>query len=205
MCNGQVYQLGTQSLSSAGLYNEVFQAANGCDSTVYLDLSVGAPINILVNANKPDSMYAINQSPTASYQWYDCATEQHFAGATQSYFQPSYTGNFAVIITEGNCSDTSFCIAGNTGSGVGLQDLAFTAVDVYPQPVQQSLQIDLLNTVSSVDLDFYNSNGTLVLQKNFENCQSLKIDCSSLRPGFYTLKIKVEDQIFIRKILLRHE
>ncbi len=203
ICNGQIYQFGSQSLGSAGFYNEVFQALNGCDSTVYLDLAVAAPINILVNANRKDSMYAINQSPTATYQWYDCATGQHFSGATQSYFQPSYTGTFAVIITEGNCSDTSFCIAGNSGSGVGLKELSFTSVDVYPQPAQHTLHIELLSAVSSVDLYFYDSNGQLVLKEEFSDCQSMQVDCSQFSAGFYSLKIEFENQILTEKILIQ--
>lgn len=202
ICNGQVYQLGAQSLSSAGFYNEVFQAANGCDSTVYLNLSVGAPINILVNANKPDSMYAINQSPAASYQWYDCATGQHFAGATQSYFQATYTGNFAVIITEGNCSDTSFCIAGNSGSGVDLEGFSFTAVDVYPQPAGNELKINLPYTVQRLGLQIYNGSATLVTELSYTNCQSLTFDCSYLEKGFYFLKLDLDGAILERKIVI---
>lgn len=202
ICNGQNYQLGAQTLSTAGFYNEVFQAANGCDSTVYLNLAVGAPINILVNANKPDSMYAINQSPTASYQWYDCATGQHFPGATQSYFQPSYTGNFAVIISEGNCSDTSFCIAGNSGSGVGLPSIAFTAVDVYPQPAGNELKIDLPYTVQRLGLQIFNSSAALVAEASYTNCQSISFDSSKLERGFYFLKLHLDGEIVERKVAI---
>jgi len=38
-CSGSTYVFGTQSLTSAGTYTEVFTAANGCDSTVTLNLS----------------------------------------------------------------------------------------------------------------------------------------------------------------------
>ena len=40
ICDGDTYTLGTQSLNSTGIYNEVFSAANGCDSTVTLNLTV---------------------------------------------------------------------------------------------------------------------------------------------------------------------
>jgi hypothetical protein len=43
ICMGDSYVLGTQTLTSAGTYTEVFTATNGCDSTVTLDLTVNNP------------------------------------------------------------------------------------------------------------------------------------------------------------------
>jgi len=40
ICDGESYILGTQTLTSSGVYNEMFQTANGCDSLVTLNLSV---------------------------------------------------------------------------------------------------------------------------------------------------------------------
>lgn len=40
ICEGDTYTLGTQSLTTSGIYNETFQTAAGCDSLVTLELSV---------------------------------------------------------------------------------------------------------------------------------------------------------------------
>ncbi|WP_222845938.1 T9SS type B sorting domain-containing protein [Flavilitoribacter nigricans] len=40
ICDGDSYELGTQTLTTGGTYTEVFTAANGCDSTVTLNLTV---------------------------------------------------------------------------------------------------------------------------------------------------------------------
>lgn len=40
ICDGDIYTLGTQSLTAPGVYQEVFTAIDGCDSTVTLDLVV---------------------------------------------------------------------------------------------------------------------------------------------------------------------
>lgn len=202
ICNGAVYVLGSQNITSAGTYTEIFPAANGCDSTVNLNLATAPAINVLVNANKPDSMYTINQNPGVTYQWYDCATGQHFPGATLSYFQPTYTGTFAVIISEYGCSDTSFCIAGNNGSGVGLASLAFTTVDVYPQPAGNELKIDLAYTVQRLGLQIFNSSAALVAEASYTNCQSITFDSSKLESGFYFLKLHLDGAIVERKIAI---
>ncbi|MFK8055414.1 MAG: T9SS type B sorting domain-containing protein [Saprospiraceae bacterium] len=41
ICDGETYSFNGQVLSTAGTYTEVLTAANGCDSTVTLDLAVG--------------------------------------------------------------------------------------------------------------------------------------------------------------------
>ena len=204
ICNGAVYVLGSQNITSAGTYTEIFPAANGCDSTVNLNLATAPAINVLVNANKPDSMYTINQNPGVTYQWYDCATGQHFPGATLSYFQPTYTGTFAVIISEYGCSDTSFCIAGNNGSGVGLASLAFTAVDVYPQPAGNELKIDLAYNLGELNLEILSPNGQLIQSKVLAGASSYSLNCSMLSNGFYFIKLYSGSQFMMKKILIQH-
>ena len=204
ICNGAVYVLGSQNITSAGTYTEIFPAANGCDSTVNLNLATAPAINVLVNANKPDSMYTINQNPGVTYQWYDCATGQHFPGATLSYFQPTYTGTFAVIISEYGCSDTSFCIAGNNGSGVGLASLAFTAVDVYPQPAGNELKIDLAYNLGELNLEILSPNGQLIQSKVLSGASSYSLNCDMLSNGFYFIKLYSGSQFIMKKILIQH-
>ena len=43
ICPGDSYVLGSQTITGAGTYTEVFTAANGCDSTVTASVSVDAP------------------------------------------------------------------------------------------------------------------------------------------------------------------
>lgn len=45
ICEGESYTLADQAYASSGVYTEVFTAANGCDSTVHVDLTVLAPVN----------------------------------------------------------------------------------------------------------------------------------------------------------------
>ena len=40
ICDGEFYTLGSQTLTTSGVYNELFQTAGGCDSLVSIDLTV---------------------------------------------------------------------------------------------------------------------------------------------------------------------
>jgi hypothetical protein len=47
---GETFTLGTQTLTTAGTYTEVFTSAAGCDSTVTLTLAVESALNCTINA-----------------------------------------------------------------------------------------------------------------------------------------------------------
>jgi hypothetical protein len=51
-------------------------------------------------------------SPT-SYEWIDCATNLPIPGETSSTYTATANGDYAVVITDGDCSDTSDCVTIN--------------------------------------------------------------------------------------------
>ena len=135
ICQGDSYMFGNQVLTVSGSYSEIFTSAAGCDSTVNLSLVVSA-INTDVTQNgivlSVDSVMV-----EAEFQWIDCENgDTLITGATDSSFTPVVNGSYAVIITVGECVDTSACYMVNT---VGLdQDFAYE-IKVYPNPVQEML------------------------------------------------------------------
>ena len=48
LCPGETYVVGNSTYSATGAYTNVFQNVNGCDSTVYLDLTVLMPMDTLL-------------------------------------------------------------------------------------------------------------------------------------------------------------
>lgn len=46
----------------------------------------------------------------SAYQWINCSGNTPIAGATNQSFTPAQTGNYAVIVNNGSCSDTSDCV-----------------------------------------------------------------------------------------------
>lgn len=45
-----------------------------------------------------------------SYQWIDCSTGTHLSGETNASYTASATGDYAVILDNGTCTDTSDCV-----------------------------------------------------------------------------------------------
>jgi hypothetical protein len=46
----------------------------------------------------------------STYQWINCSGNTPIAGATNQSFTPTQTGDYAVIINNGSCSETSNCV-----------------------------------------------------------------------------------------------
>ncbi len=106
ICNGEVYNFGTQVLNEPGDYTEIFVAITGCDSVVNLTLNVTV-IDTSITVNFP---MLIANLDDAVYQWVDC--DNNFSvinGAIEQSFTPDVSGNYAVILEQDFCIDTSSC------------------------------------------------------------------------------------------------
>ena len=81
--------------------------AAGCDSIVTLDLTIG---NLDVSTSVAGNAITANQAG-ATYQWLDCNNgSMPIMGETGQTFVASMTGDYAVVIMDGPCTDTSACV-----------------------------------------------------------------------------------------------
>jgi hypothetical protein len=113
--------------------------AAGCDSVVTLDLTIENVSNLTVNQN--DNILAADLSG-ASYQWIDCGNnDQLITGANSQIYTAPQNGDYAVIITEGNCTDTSDCL---TVSTMGLATNKWiNNVVIYPNPTTGTVHLKI--------------------------------------------------------------
>lgn len=179
--NGTVYNAN----NPAGTEIIVGGSANGCDSTVNVNLNVLAAIDISVANNSPTLM--ANQSG-ASYQWIDCNNgNAAIAGATAQSFTATSNGNYAVQITVNNCTETSACsLVGN----IGLDEMIESQVHIFPNPSDglfhiqlDALKEDAMYSVSALD-------GRLVRNKTSIPAQDFELDLSAEPRGVYLLTIE---------------
>ncbi len=104
--------------------------AAGCDSTVTLNLTIAASIDVTTNTSAET---IIANATGATYQWIDCDNANAaIAGETNASFTATSNGNYAVIVTQGLCSDTSSCVAVTT---VGIKNNYIdNGIVVMPNP-----------------------------------------------------------------------
>jgi hypothetical protein len=127
--DGQVY---TQS----GTYTSVIPTASGCDSTITIALT----INSIVAGIAQNGIELSSTTNNAQYQWIRCENNQAIAGATGQLYTASANGQYAVVVSQNNCSDTSACV---TVSTVGLDEFNLENVIPYPNPTHGFIQLSI--------------------------------------------------------------
>ncbi len=188
ICKGENYILGTQAISNAGTYHETFSTST-CDSIVTLTLSV---FEVDTDVDQQDNMLTANLSTGTTYHWVDC--DDNWAiipNETNQSFVANHNGNYAVIISDQNCTDTSACY-----SVVGLShsDIDGIKVNVFPNPADDHLTVELGQAYANLNIFIYNELGQLVEQINQVNANTVQINMENFTPGVYHFKIRADDQ-----------
>jgi SprB repeat/Secretion system C-terminal sorting domain len=130
----------------------------------------------------------------ATYQWIDCSSGANIAGETSQSFTATTNGSYAVIVTEGDCSDTTDCM---TITGAGVNDHDQFEVVIYPNP---SNGIFFMETQESLGYTVYDAMGRIIFQDNFD-AGTNKIDLSSESEGVYILQVNVNDSMKVIRLV----
>ncbi|MCO5232208.1 MAG: gliding motility-associated C-terminal domain-containing protein [Chitinophagales bacterium] len=114
ICEGQTYTFGSQLISSAGTYTEVFKATTGCDSIVTLNLSIiSIQIHISQSSICEDQKATLNiqnSSPT-QISWFKDFVD---INKNTPSINVQTAGNYFAIAGQGTgCRDTSNSITLN--------------------------------------------------------------------------------------------
>ncbi len=185
--DGQVY-------NSSGIKTAVIHNTAGCDSTITINLTVNK-VDVSLTVNDP----VIKSNITgAAYQWVDCDNNFAFIpGANNQVFTASRNGNYAVIITQGMCTDTSECvhIISSGTSNVNLKD----AIHFYPNPFSQEFNIELDGIIDKRSYCIINSLGQIMAEGKMFN--QVKIDAANFSPGIYLLRIGNEKSFQYKKMV----
>jgi len=196
ICAGQTLVIGTNSYATSGIYTDVLAAINGCDSTVTTNLTVN-PLIDLTTTTSGNSITA-NTSP-ADYQWIDCNNGNSIlVGAISQVYTSTANGNYAVIISQNGCSDTSACVTITT-TGIVLKPNN-EDIQIFPNPTASTITLKGLSADGNIII--MNALGqtifsTTVNQKDIEKI----IDLSDLKNGMYYILIENKDKSISRKII----
>jgi hypothetical protein len=145
-----------------------------------------------------------NNAPTltanetgATYQWIDCDNgDVVIANETAATFTPIVNGNYAVIVTKDNCTDTSACELVNN---VGIDELIATKISLYPNPTNSgrfTVQYDgQIEQITLIDLS-----GRIVNVRS--DLSTGNVNASSLETGKYFLLIQTNKGQITKPIII---
>jgi hypothetical protein len=126
----------------------------------------------------------------ATYQWFDCNAFATIPGQTGQSFIPTANGSYAVIVSDGLCSDTSTC----TNFTLGVEDAAEYAIHLYPNPTSDVLTIDAAERVLGYHI--YNVQGAEVLRGSEHT-----IPVAHLADGLYFIEINTATDLVRRRFV----
>lgn len=135
------------------------------------------------------------EAAIGAFQWIDCADGQPIAGETGASFLPPVTGDYAVIVSNGGCQDTSACFhvvvngVHERGQGFGMR--------LSPNPTNDRLRIELEWEMAFVKVTIGGIRGETAFTKICSNGRVLDIDVSGFAAGLYLVSIWTEEGVVV--------
>ena len=193
VCFGESYEYNDVSYSESGLYLLDSTGADGCKIITELNLTIADEINtqLVVDGER----ITAENNEDYSYTWIDCNTGEPINGANASTFIATYSGDFAVEITDQyGCSAISDCVD-VVVSSVEESDLS-SRIKVFPTLTSGRLFIRSQVIIDAIEV--FNMSGEQVHIAN----RASQLDLFGMPPGIYFVKVHAHGESIVRKIVI---
>jgi hypothetical protein len=191
-CDSYTAPDGTEYITS-GIKTAMIPNAAGCDSTITIDLTISMiDVSVVVNESTITSNAA-----GANYQWVNC--DNGFAiimSETSQSYTATANGNYAVIVTQGPCSDTSSCVQITAD---GFASMQTESIFIYPNPMSDQLIIEIKGSTRNTSFEIFNSMGQVVTKGNL--VEKIIVQTDYFLPGVYLIKLENGQTFEFKKII----
>jgi hypothetical protein len=158
------------------------------------------------NCVTPSNLIAITMDNSASavatgvtYQWINCAGNVPIAGETNQTFIATVNGSYAVIVSDGACSDTSECF---TPDFSGISTINAVEFSILPNPSNGIVTIEFPTTISNAMITITALNGQ-VIETFTSSSASTSRDLSFLNDGMYLITVATEIGNTTKRIVVK--
>lgn len=131
-----------------------------------------------------------------SYQWINCSTNTPIVGATNANYTATANGSYAVIVTDGACTDTSACASVTT---VSTNTLIIDNLKLYPNPTSTgffNITFDgVIHTITVMDM------AGREIPVEVDTTQGT-VDASSLNNGRYLVRVETNKGTKVTEIIV---
>lgn len=186
-CNSYTWIDGNTYTSDNNTATYALTTTAGCDSLVTLDLTIDT---VDSSVTQDDALLTANETG-ATYQWVECPEMTPISGATSQSYTATTNGDYAVIVTNNPCSDTSACYTVTT---VGTIEHSFgNNLQLFPNPTNGAFSIDMGEKYNTTTIKIIDLNGKLILSNTYNNSQLLNLELKE-PSGVYLLTIESENK-----------
>jgi hypothetical protein len=181
-CNS--FTLNGQTFTQSGTYLQVIANNAGCDSTITLNLTINLPpITPVISLNNGVELMTSTQE-NVSYQWVFCNSGLPIGNATDTTYNVTINGVYAVEVTNGCGTATSNCIEIDN---VGLESLNQIDLKLYPNPTFGTVTVEGLKHHGST-FEIKDVQGRVVKLGQISTLEPI-LNLSELSNGIYWLSI----------------
>ncbi len=198
VCQGDVYNFYGQSLTAAGVYRDTLTSSLGCDSIQVLSLSVHQLPVAVVTITGNDTLRTTTFS---KYQW--LLNNVVLAADTNKTLIALVNGSYSVLVTDSSgCSDTSSIVS---VTGVGIAEVPFVNLMIYPNPTENMLNVHADNLTEVARIELRDDLGRLLYEREIRgNAIREELDLSNYASGVYLLMIKNSNKTFVAKRVFKN-
>ncbi len=171
---GTFYNWRADTLTETDIHFDIEESTTGgYDSVFAIDLTLDYIDALAIS----DGGELTANSSDATYQWMDCSTHLPLFGETNQTLTPSIAGTYAVVVSNGICTDTSACVfIDNLSVEEQVQSFVFVKNHVL-----------YFNGLENAEFNIYNSLGQNILSGNVK---SGEINLSNFPNGLYSIQFK---------------
>ena len=170
--------------TSSGNYIQILDNAEGCDSLIRLNIVIS---NLQAEIIKEDTILKATTGE-ASYQWINCITGLPVSGETSQTFIDPQPGSYAVIISDGICTDTSDCVVISATADYN----SIASFDIKPNPANEGVWIVSQALGHSARMKIMDITGKSIMVNENINPNTHYLDTSLLLPGIYIIEISTD-------------
>ncbi|MEO6904459.1 MAG: LamG-like jellyroll fold domain-containing protein [Bacteroidia bacterium] len=182
-CGSYKWSNGVTYTANNNTAKDTLKNVVGCDSIVTLNLTIN---NVNIATTTIGNNTITSNDGAAAYQWINCSNNQFILGATKQQFVATVSGNYAVILTLGACSDTSKCV---NVVITGIKDNTFgNSIKFSPNPTSDYVTISMENNNKLVNYIITSIDGRAI-SKGATTNDTFKINLSEESKGLYFLRI----------------
>ena len=134
-----------------------------------------------------------------TYQWINCAGNIPIAGATNQTFFATVNGSYAVIVSDGACSDTSECF---TPDFSGIDGLNTSEFSIVPNPTNGIVNIELSQNTMNATISIAALNGQVIETFTTSSTSSSR-DLSYLNEGMYLITVATANGNTTKRIVIK--
>jgi hypothetical protein len=164
--------------STGNTYDIFIHKLNQCKSNTGISL-----VNATLTSNDSN----------ATYQWVNCPAFSLISNATNQSYVVTANGDYAVIVNQNGCIDTSACI---TVANLSIQNTKVNNVTVFPNITKESIFINSNTVLQGSTLKIYSIVGKLMKSMRLETTEKQKaIDVSEYANGIYILQFEKNNKI----------